>query len=137
MSVFTEGFHAALIGDATLVALLSIFNGEPAVFTTRLVPPGAKLPYIVTTGEISNVPFDTKNTLGRTINRDIRCFTELTGSAVIVEQIAARVREIFHRKSIVFVGFATFITDVTGPIEIDEDDAYGRVVTVRTVMEET
>ena len=53
MSAVTEAIYDALAGDATLVAMLATYGGEPAIFTTDPAPGDAELPYIVSAGEVA------------------------------------------------------------------------------------
>jgi hypothetical protein len=137
VSAFTAAIYDVLVGDGTLAGLLSTYGGNPAVFTMDPAPGDADLPYIVTAGEVSQVPFDTKTTRGRTILRDVRCYDEADGSAVTVEAIAERVRALLHRQAVTIAGFNWILAECSGPIVADERDAYGRIVTVRMMLEET
>lgn len=136
MSVLTSAIYDVLAGDGTLPTLLATYGGEPAVFTTEPAPGDATLPYIITAGEIATEPFDTKTTLGRIATRDIRCYTAASGSAMVVESIAERVRELLHRQEIAVSDHTWVWTECSGPIAADEQDAYGRIVTVRMTVEE-
>lgn len=134
----TAAFYNRLSGDGELTALLAAYGGGPAIFTTDPGPGNAVLPYIVTAGEVLAEPFDTKTTLGRRVWRDVRCYAPATGSAQTIEQIAERVRELFHRHELEVDGYETWISEVSGPRAIDEEDAYGRLLTVKlTLQEET
>ena len=135
MSV-TEAIYDTLAGDATLTALLTTYGGEPAIFTTDPAPGDAELPYIVSAGEVAQTPFDTKTTRGRVAIRDVRCYTDATGSAVVVEAIAERVRALLHRQTLAISDFECVIADCSGPVAADGQDAYGRIVTIRLTMEE-
>jgi len=137
MSIITEALYERLAGDATLTALLASYNGAPAVFTIDPAPGDAVLPYIVTAGEVSQAPFDTKTGQGRDLRRDVRCYAEADGSAVTVETIAERVRALLHRRPLSVAGFGVWIADCQGPIVADEEEAYGRIVTVRMIAIET
>ena len=75
MSVFTKGIYDRLYNDPILRSKINTYNSEPAIFTVEPVPGNARLPYIVVSGPVSDVPFDTKTTLGEA-NGDIRCYTE-------------------------------------------------------------
>ena len=142
MSAVTQALFDRLVNDSALTALLGTFDGNPSIFTKTPLPPGVSLetngPYILTTGEASQDPgsLDTKNSVGREIVRDIRCFADIAQSAKSVEDVAERVRDLFHRQAITIAGFTVEIAEVTGPIEADEEDALGRIVTVRLVMSE-
>jgi len=137
MSALTAALYDLLAGDATLTALLSTYGSAPAIFTTDPAPGDAALPYIVSAGEVSQGPFDTKTTRGRDILRDVRCYASASGSAVTVEAIAERVRALLHRQELTIAGFTWIWASCSGPIGADETDAYGRIISVRFVMEET
>lgn len=137
MSVLTAAFYDRLAGDAALAALLTTYNGEPAVFTTDPAPGDARPPYVVTAGDVSQAAFDTKTTRGRTIMRDVRCYGSASGSAAIVEAIAERVRALFHRQELAIADFEWVWAECAGPIVADERDAYARIVTVRLTVEES
>lgn len=132
----TDAFYEHLTGDAALTAMLATYDGAPAVFTTEPVPGAAQLPYIVTAGEVVGTPFDTKTTRGRTAWRDVRCYTHASGSAAEVELMAERVRVLFHRQAISITDFEWIWGECSGPIVADEQDAYGRIVTVKLTIEE-
>ena len=134
--MITLAMYDRLAGDATLAGLLNTYDGAPAVFTTDPAPGNALLPYIVTAGDVSNAPFDTKTSRGNTIFRDVRCYDSVTGSAARVEQIAQRVRALFHRQALVIAGFVWIWAECSGPVAADEDDAYGRIVSVKMTIEE-
>ena len=138
MSVITKAIFDRLNGDATLTALLGTFNGNAAIFTTDPPPSKAVLPYIVTAGDVSNTPVTSKNAPGQIPTRDIRCYANANGEAKTVEDIANRVRVLFERQIIAITGFDTIIASTSGPLTVDEEDIYGRVVTVSlTIMEST
>lgn len=136
MSVITEAIFDRLSGDVTLAALVSAYGGLPAIFTTDPAPADAVLPYIVSAGEVAQSPADTKNSRGRQLMRDVRCYGADSGSATTVEAIAERVRFLLHRHRLVVTDFETIIAECTGPVVADEQDAYGRIVTVSLRIEE-
>jgi len=125
-----------LAEDAELAGLLADYHGEPAVFTTDPAPGDASLPYIVAAGHVVDMAWDTKTTRGRQVWRDVRCYTAGTGSAVLVEEIAERVRVLLHRHRLEVEDHVTYIAEVSGPIVADEVDAYGRILTVRLTIGE-
>ena len=133
--MITQAIYDVLVGDATLVALLGTYGGEPAVFTTDPAPGDAVLPYLVTAGDVVDAPADTKTTRGLEVMRDVRCYAAASGSAVTVEAIAERVRTLLHRQSMEIDGFVWVLAECSGPIVADEPDAYGRIVTVRMRVE--
>lgn len=135
MSALTAAIYDRLAGDPELVAMLATYRGEPAVFTTDPAPGDATLPFIVTAGHVVDTSFDTKTTLGREIWRDVRCYAEADGSAALIESIAERVRALLHRQPLTIEGFGVWLSECSGPIASDDTEAYGRIVTVRLVMQ--
>lgn len=134
--MITDELHAILAGDATLTGLLSTYEGEPAIFTVDPAPGEATLPYIVAAGSPVTTPYDTKTTLGREIWRDIRCYAEANGSAVTVEAIAERVRQLLHRQELTSADYETIWSECDGPIVADDGEAYGRIVTLKITIQE-
>lgn len=138
MSALTAAIAARLEGDPELASLLATYRGGPAVFTIDPAPEDAELPYIVTAGEVTQTPADTKTGRGRQVWRDVRCYAPADGSAVTVEAIAERVWILLHRQSpaLDIEGFRVTVAECSGPVAADELDAYGRIVTVRLIMRE-
>ena len=137
MSALTAAIAARLEGDPELASLLAGYRGGPAVFTVDPAPEDAELPYIVTAGEVTQTPADTKTGRGRQVWRDVRCYAAADGSAVTVEAMAERVRTLLHRSSALDIdGFRVTVAECSGPVAADELDAYGRIVTVRLIMRE-
>lgn len=136
MMDLTKALYDCLTGDAALVALVSTYRGAPAIFTTDPAPGDAELPYIVTAGQVSAAPADTKTGCGRQVWRDVRCYAPADGSAITVEAVAERVRALLHRVPLAVTGHRVVVAECSGPIAADEPDAYGRIVTVRIIMME-
>lgn len=129
----TQAFFDAMAADSGLVALLSTFQGQPAIFTGRTVPPDADRPYIHTHGEVSQVPDETKDIAGRDIMRDVWVVADDEGSAGEIEAIGERVRAVFHRKDI-GIGATQWMTMAMGPMAAPTDDKsqlQARIVSVR------
>lgn len=137
MDGFTAAIYDRLASDGTLTALLATYAGEPAVFTTDPAPGDADLPYIVSAGQVSDAAYDTKTTQGREVRRDVRCYASCDGSAATVEAIAERVRALLHRHALTIAGYDTWISECSGPISADEEEAYGRVVSLRLIAMES
>lgn len=136
MNVLTAAIYDRLASEVELVALLAVYNGSPAIFTVDPVPGDAALPYLVTAGTVAQSPFDTKTTRGRDVLRDVRCYAEADGSAVVVEAIAEHVRAALHRLPLSISGFTWILSDCTGPIVADERDVYGRIITLSLMAQE-
>jgi len=136
VDALTAAICDRLAGDATLAGMLATWNGEPAMFTADPPPEGAELPYIVSAGQASDAPFDTKVTRGRALLRDVRCYAPADGSTLI-EVLAERVRALLHRHRLEVDGYETLVAQAMGPIAADEPLVYGRVVTVRLTLVES
>jgi hypothetical protein len=136
MSILTAAIFNKLAGDASLIVMLGEYKGAPCIFTTDPVPGDAPLAYIVTAGEVTQSPWDTKTTRGRSLIRDVRCYTEADGSAVLIEAIAERVRSLLHRQALVIGGFQWIISSCDGPIVADESGAYGRILSLSLTAQE-
>lgn len=135
--MFLKAIRAKLSGDATLTAMLSTYEGDPAIFTVDPAPEGASLPYIVISPILDQAPFDTKTTRGRNARVDVRCYTGATGSSVDIEAISERVRTLLHRVELTIDDHAWMWSLCFGPISADEADAYGRIITLQITAEET
>lgn len=136
--MFAKPIRDVLIADDTLVDLLAEYTPpddgepEPAIFSTDPVPEDASLPFIVLSGVVADEENDLKGFIGgRDVSFDIRCYTERSGSVVLVDQIAERIREVLHRASVPVAGLEHVDTRVSGPLAIDEPESYGRVLTAR------
>lgn len=133
---FIKPIYEKLAGDTTLTNKLSTYKTKPAIFTIDPVPSDAELPYVIITGAVSQTPFDTKSTLGRQIWVDIRCYTKALGSVEDVDTLAERVRDLFHRVKLTSTGFTTITSIVDGYIVANDEYAYGRILTLKIVLEE-
>jgi len=134
MSDMTKAVFDVLNGDGPLTALLGTTEGAPSIFTSD-VPGNAVFPYLVSIGEINQLPFDDKTQEGREVDRDIECYADADGDARTVEDIAEKVRALFHRKMMTIANFTNVITRVRGPHVNDGDGYYGRVVTVTFMLD--
>ena len=136
MSILTSAIYDRLSGDETLTGLLAIYKGLPAIFTTDPAPGDTGLPFIVTAGEVTQVPSDTKTTRGRELTRDVRCYANADGSAVVIETIAERVYALLHRYKMPINDYQCIISNCGGPIVADEKDFYGRIISLSLVAQE-
>lgn len=113
-------------GPGSLATLLDQYDGELAAFSDPQVPENAPEKYVWLLGTDNEDPSDTKLSLGRRINRTIWCRAKNTGSWAVVEDIADRVVDLFHRKPLTGGTVPKHITgwkcNVTGPISIDSED---------------
>jgi len=135
--MFLKAIHMKLSADSTLAALLSTYESEPAIFTVDPAPGDASMPFIVIGPIVGQAPFDTKNSLGRSVRVDVRCYAEATGSVVDIEAISERVRTLLHRSNLSIDDHAWLWSVCYGPISADEEDAYGRIVSVEINAQES
>jgi hypothetical protein len=135
MGAITQAFYTRLVGDATIQGLVGTYGGSYCIFTTHPVPEDAPYPLILTAGHVADDAWDTKETPGRELLRDIHAYTAVTGSATTVEAMGERIRALFHRQLLTVAGFSSVLTLASGPIQHDGEDFYGRVVTVRLVLQ--
>lgn len=125
-----------LVHDPVLTGLLADYNGEPAVFDYE-APEQAAFPYVVCSGSISDVPFDSKTRGGRDVLRQVAVWAKRTGSTLEVDTIAERVRRALHHGQVWVQEFDVVEVRVAGgPIAQDDEDAYGRVLQVRLLLAE-
>lgn len=136
MSILTVTIFDRLAGDSILTGMLSVYKGLPAIFTTDPAPGGAILPYIVTAGEATQSPWDTKTSRGRSLIRDVRCYAKADGSVVLIEAIAERVRALLHRQALTISGYQWIISDCGGPIAADEPGSYARIISLSLTAQE-
>ena len=134
--MITKAIYDILTQDAELTGMVSSYKNKPAIFTVDPAPEDAEFPYILTAGETVQTPWDTKQTRGRQIWRDIRIYSEMDGSAVTVETIAERVRELLHRTKITGTNFSSVWTECEGPTKADDGASYGRIITIKITIEE-
>jgi hypothetical protein len=68
--------------------------------------------------------------------RDVRCYAPATGSSATVEAIAERVRALLHRHYLEVDDHVTYLAETAGPIALGDNEAYGRIITVRLTIGE-
>ncbi len=144
MDSISAKLYTVLSEDAELSGLLGPSVIEPtraAVYTTIPVPPGASLPYVV--AYASNVfatdedPLDepgAASTYYARVGRDIHCYAARPddggGSASLVQDLAARVRQLLHRKPVILDDGRMLSMRAAPAIANDGDEAFGRVVSL-------
>lgn len=141
MSAITQAFYTRLSQDFELTDQLSVFAGRPAIFTQDDVPGGAVYPYIVTAGEITNIPWYTKDSYGSDVRRDIRCYDDAQQGSKRIEDIADRIAWLFRPETPlpfpVGSGLAAIVSEARGPMIAPSDPtSHGRIVTVRLLLTE-
>jgi hypothetical protein len=130
----------ALIGETTISANLSVWDGDPAVFTRRPVPDEAEYPMI-----LLNDPSALSDADGLTSERPIWMGSvaiygrkAAPGSAEdqtrLVQQLGLRVRRLLHRQkwALQVGGFHVIDIRASGPVPapVDDDKTIGRIVSL-------
>ena len=137
MDETTQAIFDVMDADTLLVSLLSQFDGEPAIFTMKEVPPDADRPYIWSYADIINPPFESKTDRGRDVTRDIWIVADDVGDEDLVMDIANRVQLIFHRV-VMPIGIGNMRTIASGPrVGESGDDITARIVTVSFVYQQS
>jgi hypothetical protein len=136
MEALATAIRTRLAADGALTAMLGVYSGAPAIFVGDLVPADAPRPYVILSGAIADVAADTKSTLGRSVEQDVRCYADGPASSKLIESIAERVRAVLHRAAIYINGFSAIVSDVDGPIAAETDGRIiGRIVTAHYRLE--
>lgn len=135
--ITTVAIYAALAADSVLVGLLPEFDGVPAIFTAKTVPPDAKRPYVWTYGDVTDIeaPSSAKDLVCREVVRDIWIVADDTGSEDAIMEIANRVRDLLHR-AVLVIGTSNMKTLASGPRVGDTvGEVTARIVSVNFVYE--
>ena len=138
MTVLQDAMHNRLSTDALIASGVSVYRTKPAVFS-ELPVQGWDDPtavYIVISPPIDDESRDSKNTTrAREVMHDVSVYGPQTGDSSLVDTLAERVRDLFHREPLTVSGYGTLIASCTGPILAPTDDQiYGRVVMVRHMV---
>ena len=132
----TQGIFDLLIGSASLAALVSDFEGDPAVFFQQEPPGDAQPPYVHSRGFSGfGTPLDLDGKF-REIQFSVEAYTDETGDPTQVNTLGDTVADLFRVPTqLAIAGYRIVHTVVEGPIEIDTDpDTYGRSVAVRCMI---
>jgi hypothetical protein len=127
----TPSFYRRLTSDGLIRALLSRYNGLPAVFTARPVPGDVEYPWIICDGSNEYGNFTVDALAGNLEFRLIEIFDDLLSSQARVELIANRVRNLFTWSSLAENGFYEYQSKASPPIRSTNDYAQGRVIRVQ------
>lgn len=130
MDALTAAVYARLSGSTQLAGLLAVYENGPAVFTDDRVPGDAVKPYVVSSGNVADEPWDTKTNRGRRVTRDVGVYADHRDTKT-VEAAAETVHRLFHRQALSVDGWHNVTTRVSGPIRLSADDYDARVLTVR------
>lgn len=133
---------ARLTGDTTLDGLLArsvISTTAPGVYSTLPVPQSAALPFVVVSGPVTDTPDDAFDAQYRDVLIDLHAYDSRPddggGSVARVNNIAERVRFLFHRKPLhLGVAYRCLVSECRGPVALDDDVSFGRVMTLRLLI---
>lgn len=131
----TQGLYDLAEGDSNLVSKLGTYKSAPCIFTAKVIPTDAPLPYLWMPASLIDEALESKDIRGREIFRDIWIVAEDTGDSDQVMDIATDVRNLYHRAAIPFgSGRNCWLAEASGPVDAptgEEDTVTARIVTVR------
>lgn len=134
MKALTDALYARLA--TALVDELGTFNDGPSVFTARPVPVGAGYPVVICATTVSDMSADSMNVNGRLITRDISVYGKVPVHFDAVDEIAEKIRQIFHRKALDVAAFRVINVSASGPISApSEAGEVGKVVSIEIRMD--
>ena len=143
MMDLSEPLRTAIIGNAAITGILSIYAGAPAAFTRAPLPADALYPLIVISPDIVFSDVDGLTARRNNVVRDISVYgqNDTPQHYRAVETLAYLVRDLFHRQnqSISIAGFRVIDIVAAGPIPapVDDDQDVGRLVTLTIRAEPT
>lgn len=130
----TKAIYQKLVEDEEMVQMLGQYGDQPAVFSTYPVPEGTGEPYAMISGPVTDVPFDTKTSIGREVTVDIRFYDAQTGSSQWIDAVAQRARDVLHRAPLIVEGYRWVLSAAMGPIAADDENAQGRLLSIRAII---
>lgn len=128
--------RTALVGAASVTALLPTYLGSYPVFTRRPAPTGAPYPMIMVSPDISTSDQDGVDDRRPVVERDVAVYGHNDTAAHYrdVEELAYAVRALFHRRwrALTVSGWKVVGVIVRGPMPAPTDDeqTIGRLVTL-------
>ena len=124
--------RAAIIADGAITALISTWEGEPAVFTRRPVPDDVTYPFILVAPSVSIGDADWLKTRIPRPRHDVIAYGQQARDYRPIQDLGYLLRQKFHRQpfSITVAGYSVLEIVATGPMAAPVDDAneVGRAV---------
>ncbi|HEY5412058.1 MAG TPA: hypothetical protein VIJ94_15155 [Caulobacteraceae bacterium] len=126
-------FRAALLNSTPISSLLGIYEGEPAVFTSRPVPAAAPYPQAIVSPPISIGNQDMLKSIIPVPRIDISFYGEQPDDYRTVEALGYLARKLFHRQKFsidLSPDFSVIDIICNGPITapVDDTNRVGRMV---------
>lgn len=137
MTSVQNAFYDVLAAMPAVTSWVSTYRGELAIFTRSPIPPQVTGAYIVIRDSMLDRPGigETKETTGRFVQHDIGLYKDEDGDPSDLQDVAEAVRDRLHRNQVPVSGYGNaLIAKAYGPIEVDEDQVYGRIVSVTLDM---
>jgi hypothetical protein len=135
----SDPLYAAIKGNAPIASALAVYEGQPAIFTSRPSPIKSGFPLILAAGDVTYSDQDFIDAPFVVIVRDVAVYglkqlDKTKDQYWIVEATARLVRDLFHRKrgSLIVPGWNVVDIRCAGPIvaPVDDDHTVGRIVPV-------
>lgn len=138
--------RAAIIGDAFITSRLSTWQGAPAVFTRLPIPEDAEFPCVVLPFNSVTTDQDALREKRTVIVRDIMVYGDVAAPGTpedhtrIVDEVAYRLRELFHRNRDALGNVSFHVIDIVvnslSPAPVDNEETVGRRVTLTLRIED-
>jgi hypothetical protein len=124
-----EALYQYLASNATVAAMVSTYDGRPAVFFGDSVPEGADLPFIWVQPALADSAADSKTTRARVRRYVLGIYAAADGRAAWVDDASERLRGELHRASIISGEGAFVVTaaDIVGAAPSSEQ-IVGRLI---------
>ncbi len=129
-----------MMADTYITSRVSRWHRRPSIFTRRPVPGDAPYPLIIVNPNSAVTNFDYLNSMHPWVFRDIVVYGQQETQLRVVDEVAYRIRELFHRKrfALQVEGYNTVNIVATGPqtAPVDDDQSVGRLVTLSVQLQE-
>lgn len=131
-----KALRAVILAIPEVAAWLTAYRDGPGLFTADIAPPDARMPYCIIGPPVTDAETDRllDGSEGpRDVVRDVRLYCAATGSTEDIDTMAELLRVNLASRQLEVGGFRSARTRVVnGPIGVSaDDDAYGRLVSVR------
>ena len=141
MTDISVALRNAIINDPIIAPLLSTYRNSPAMFLRHPAPTGATFPYILSGSDTTVTDDDFIADEKPVIIRQISVYGEQKAHFRVVEQIARRLRVLFHRNpnSISIDGYHVIQITVQGPVDapVADDQNTGKAVSLTVRVQPT
>lgn len=140
MRALGRAIRDRLLADADFTAALAGYRGGATggVFTQKIVPPTALLPYVHVKPQAVETPWDTFTRAGREVQKDVAVYAETGGPGEeAADDLADRIRSVFHGRPFPVPGWHCATVTAIGPADVPDEVGYAAlIVTLRVRLQE-